>query len=162
MIGVEQLVPVDVGKMVQNALSLFSDLKGVKVENHCMGVEGVADSLLVQVFHNLIDNSSKYGEKATTVNIYAEKADDHSMRLFYRDDGVGIGDAHLRAHLFEKGFGRNTGLGLYLIRKICEVYGWVVQEKGQPGEGVCFEFTVPANARHTTHSVDCAKGRHTQ
>lgn len=44
MIGVEQLVPVDVGKMVQNALSLFSDLKGVEVENHCRGVEVIADS----------------------------------------------------------------------------------------------------------------------
>jgi len=56
-------------------------------------------------------------------------------------------DTHLRQHLFQKGFGKSTGLGLYLIRKICEVYGWAVQEKGQPGEGVYFEFTIPTNAR---------------
>jgi len=142
MIGVEELVPTDVGKMVQNALSLFSDLKGVRVENHCLGFEVIADSLLTQVFYNLIDNSLKYGEKTSFIRIIAEKFDEHSFKLIYRDDGVGVDD-QFRQCLFEKGRGKGTGLGLYLIRTICEVYGWQVSENGQAGEGAQFEFTIP-------------------
>jgi len=143
MIGVEELVPVDIGKMVQNALSFFSDLKGVKVENQCIGFEVIADSLLTRVFYNLIDNSLKYGEKISTIHIFAQKLGEDSVKLCFRDDGVGI-DKCFKEHLFERGFGKGTGFGLYLIRKICEVYGWKVNENGQPGQGAQFEFTIPA------------------
>ena len=143
MIGVEELVPVDISCMVQNAVYLFSDLKGVKVENRCVGFEVIADSLLTQVFYNLIDNSLKYGEKISTIRIYAQKLNEKSFKLFFKDDGVGI-DENSKQHLFERGFGKGTGFGLYLINKICEVYGWTVKENGQPGQGAQFEFTIPA------------------
>ena len=142
MIGVEELVPVDIGKMVQNALSLFADLKGVKIENKCTGFEVIADSLLTQVFYNLIDNSLKYGEKTSTISIFAERLSEGSVKLCFKDDGVGL-DKNFREHLFERGFGKGTGFGLYLIRKVCEVYGWTVKENGQPGQGAQFEFIIP-------------------
>ncbi len=147
MIGVEELGPLDVGKTVTNALTLFSDLKGVVVENRCGGLEVIADSLLTQVFYNLIDNSLKYGEKVTAISIFAEKLDDCSVRLCYRDDGVGICDKNIREHLFQKGFGKGTGFGLFLIRKICEIYGWSVRESGKAGQGVQFEFIIPPRGR---------------
>ena len=142
MIGSEDLVNTDVGVMIQNAVSLFSDFKGVTIENKCNGFTTLADSLLTQVFHNLIDNSLKYGEKITKIRIYAGKNDDGSATLIYKDNGVGI-DARTKMHLFQKGFGKGTGFGLYLIRKICDVYGWTVEEKGHLGEGVQFEFRIP-------------------
>jgi PAS domain S-box-containing protein len=142
MIGVEELVTVDIGKMVQNALSLFADLKGIKVENKCTGFEVIADSLLTQVFYNLIDNSLKYGEKTSTISIFAQKLSEGLVKLCFKDDGVGL-DKHFREHLFERGFGKGTGFGLYLIRKICEVYGWTVKENGQPSQGAQFEFMIP-------------------
>jgi PAS domain S-box-containing protein len=142
MIGVEELVPVDVGRMVQNALSLFSDLKGVKVENQCIGFEVIADSLLTQVFYNLVDNSLQHGVKTRSIRIFAQKFDEHSVKLIYKDDGVGVDD-QFREHLFEQGCGIGTGLGLCLIRTICDVYGWQVKENGQAGKGAQFEFTIP-------------------
>ena len=142
MIGVEELVPVDIGQMVQNALSLFSDLKGVKVENHCIGFEVIADSLLTQVFYNLIDNSLKYGEKISTISIFAQKLGENSVKLCFKDDGIGI-DKKFKDRLFERGFGKGTGFGLYLIHKICEVYNWKVKETGRLGHGVQFEFIIP-------------------
>ena len=136
------MVPVDIGKMVQNALSLFSDLKGAKVENQCVGFEVIADSLLTQVFYNLIDNSLKYGEKTSIISIFSEKLSEGAVKLCFKDDGVGL-DKKFREHLFERGFGKGTGFGLYLINKICEVYGWTVKENSQPGQGAQFEFIIP-------------------
>ncbi len=142
MIGGEELVSTDVGRMIQNAVSLFSDLKGVKIENQCVGFETLADSMLTEVFQNLIDNSLKYGEKISNIRIHTEKNEDGSVNLIYEDDGVGI-DASMKEHLFQKGFGKGTGFGLYLIRKICDVYCWTVQEEGQSGKGAKFEFAIP-------------------
>jgi PAS domain S-box-containing protein len=142
MIGLEELVTVDVGKMVQNALNLISDLKGIKVENRCMGFEVIADSLLTQVIYNLMDNTLKYGANVQNISISAQRFDKDSFKLIYKDDGAGIDD-QFRENLFEKGCGRGTGLGLYLIRTISEVYGWTVKETGQAGKGVQFEFTIP-------------------
>lgn len=144
MIGSEEIVSIDVGNIVQNAISLFSDIKDVKIENRCYGFKVLADSLLTQVFHNLIDNSLKYGLKIQKIKIYTVKNEDGSAKLCYEADGVGI-ETDAKKHLFQKGFGKGTGYGLYLIRKISEVYGWSVHEKGQQGKGVLFEFKIPSN-----------------
>jgi len=48
-LGVEQLACMDVGKAVDGAVSLFSDLKGVKIVNECEGLTALADSLLSQL-----------------------------------------------------------------------------------------------------------------
>ncbi|XHH10336.1 MAG: PAS domain S-box protein [Candidatus Bathyarchaeia archaeon] len=144
MLGVEDLALVNLGHMVQNAVYLFSDLRNVKIVNQCENVKVKADSLLTQVFYNLIDDSLKYGQKITTITVNGEKIGESTFKLFYKDDGVGIEEQHKR-NIFKKGYGRGTGFGLYLIQKIIDVYGWTVEENGHFGEGVQFEFTIPLN-----------------
>jgi len=143
MIGGQELVQIDVGEMIQNSISLFSDLKRVKIENQCKGFETVADSMVCEIFHNLIDNTLKYGQKTTKIRMYTKTNDDGSHSIIYEDDGVGL-DERAKKHLFQKGFGKGTGYGLYLISQICEVYSWTVQENGEQGKGVRFEFRIPA------------------
>jgi signal transduction histidine kinase len=43
----------------------------------------------------------------------------------------------------KEGYGKGTGYGLYLIRKICEVYGWTIRETGKQGIGARFTITIP-------------------
>lgn len=45
--------------------------------------------------------------------------------------------------LFKEGFGTggSTGYGLYLIKKLTEVYG-MAQETGDPGRGATFTITI--------------------
>jgi PAS domain S-box-containing protein len=142
-LGTEQLVNMDVGKAVEGAVSLFSDLKGVKIVNECGGLTVLADSLLSQLFYNLIDNSLKYGERTKQIKVYyKERSAD--LELVYEDDGVGIPD-NMRSNLFKEGFtlGKGTGYGLFMIRRICEVYGWTIQETGKHGKGAQFTITIP-------------------
>src|SRR5271157_253137 len=144
MLGVEELTYIDVEDAIQKAVSLFSDLKGIKVMNECRGLTVLADSLLRQLFYNLIDNSLKYGRKATKVNVHFEKTSRDELKLLYEDDGVGILDDE-KPNLFKEGYttGKGSGYGLYLIKKMVEVYGWAIQETGEPGRGVQFTITIP-------------------
>ncbi|MGD0979543.1 MAG: ATP-binding protein [Candidatus Bathyarchaeia archaeon] len=48
-----------------------------------------------------------------------------------------------KPNLFKEGYGRGTGYGLYLIKKMMEVYGWTIQETGEPGRGAQFTITIP-------------------
>lgn len=144
MLGAEELVYIDVEKTVNEAMSLFSDLNGVKVKNECRGLSLLADSLLRQLFYNLIDNSLKHGQKTTRLKAYYEKADQNQLKLIYEDDGVGIAAAD-KPKLFTEGYstGGGSGYGLYLIKKMTEVYGWTIQETGEPGKGVQYVMTIP-------------------
>ncbi|MFP3985418.1 MAG: PAS domain S-box protein [Candidatus Bathyarchaeia archaeon] len=147
-LGVEQPSYMDVGKSVDEAASLFSDLKGVKIVNECGGLTVLADSLLNQLFYNLVDNSLKYGEKIRQIKIHYRTPSADQLELVYEDDGVGIPDS-MRSNLFKEGFtsGKGTGYGLFMIKRICEVYGWTVQETGTPGKGACFIMSMPRKNR---------------
>lgn len=143
MLGVEELTYVKVEEAVQEAVSLFSDLKAAKVRNECKGLTVLADSLLRQLFYNLIDNSLKHGKKVRQIRINYE-IDGDRLRLFYEDDGVGL-PPEAKARIFQQGYttGMGTGFGLYLIKKITEVYGWTIEENGKTGKGARFVMTIP-------------------
>jgi signal transduction histidine kinase len=145
MLGAEELVYINVEKTVNEAVSLFSGLNNVKVTNDCHGLHVLADSLLRQLFYNLIDNSLKHGEKTTQIRIHCEKTEANQLKLTYEDDGAGIPE-DVRQKLFTEGFttGQGSGYGLYLIKKMVEVYGWTVQETGETGKtGARFVMTIP-------------------
>jgi PAS domain S-box-containing protein len=142
MIGSQERVDVNVGKLVSDAASLFTDLKRVEIVNECGDFQVQADSLLMELFHNLIDNSLKYGEKITQIRVYTQPDNDGSTCLIYEDDGVGV-DPAIKANIFQKGFGKGTGYGLWLIRRICEMYGWTIEETGEPGKGARFVMKIP-------------------
>jgi len=143
MLGVEELTYVNVEEAVQEAVSLFSDLKAVDVKDECKGLTVLADSLLRQLFYNLIDNSLKHGGKARQIRTHYEIEGDR-LRLFYEDDGVGL-PPEAKARIFQQGYttGMGTGYGLYLIKKITEVYGWTMEENGKAGKGARFVMTIP-------------------
>jgi len=141
-LGMEELAYMDVEKNIGEAVSLFSDLHGVKVVNDCKGLMVLADSLLKQVFYNLIHNSLRHGETVARIRVYYEEGGKDRLKLVYEDDGVGISKAE-KEKIFREGYGKGTGYGLYLIRKTCEVYGWAIRETGKQGKGAEFVITIP-------------------
>jgi len=108
------------------------------------GAEVWADPLVVKVFYNLMDNAVSYGGKITTIRFFAEEsADDHLIVCEDDGDGVVAGE---KEKIFERGFGKNTGLGLALSREILSITGITIRETGEPGKGARFEMTVPKGA----------------
>lgn len=147
-LGAEALSFIDVGQTMREALELFSDPLGFKVECECPDLSLLADSALTQLFYNLIDNTRKYGKKTTIVRVRYEKADDDYLKLIYEDNGIGI-SAENKLQLFKKGFstGGSTGFGLFLIKEMMEVYGWSIEEIGAPVEGVKFVVSIPKTTK---------------
>ena len=141
-IGMEELVYADVEKSFEEVVMLFSDLHGANIVNDCHGLTVLADSLLRQLFYNLIDNSLKHGEKVSRIRVYHEEVGKNQLKLVYEDDGVGIPKAE-KKKIFIEGYGKGTGYGLFLIRKMCEVYGWTIRETGKQGKGAQFTITIP-------------------
>jgi signal transduction histidine kinase len=114
---------------------------GVQLSVSTGGLQVYADPLLEKVFENLIDNSLRHGEHVRNIEVSCEKRDT-GLVLLYRDDGAGIPGTE-KEKIFEKGFGKNTGLGLFLTREILAITGLSIRECGQYGSGVLFEIQVP-------------------
>ncbi|HEX9862885.1 MAG TPA: PAS domain S-box protein [Candidatus Bathyarchaeia archaeon] len=151
-VGVEELEYIDVEGHLNEAVSLFSDLRDAELINECHGLTVLADSLLRQVFYNLIDNTLKYGEKVSKVRVHY-KEEENQLKLMYEDNGVGIPE-EIKSNLFKEGFGKGTGYGLYLMKRICEAYGWTIQETGKHGQGAQFTMTIPRSSKDGKKSYE--------
>jgi PAS domain S-box-containing protein len=143
-LGVEELTYVNVEKAVDEATALLSSTSNVKLTNETQGLTVLADSFLRQLYYNFIDNSLKHGQHATRIKVHFEKTEEEKLNIIYEDDGIGV-PAENKPMLFKEGFstGGTSGYGLYLIRKMIEVYGWTIEENGEPGKGAKFVMTIP-------------------
>ncbi|NLL10459.1 MAG: PAS domain S-box protein [Methanomicrobiales archaeon] len=104
-------------------------------------VEIYADAMMVKVLENLFENAYRHGGTVTTISISTRKDGDRLV-ILVEDDGAGIADDE-KERIFERGYGKNTGLGLFLAREILAITGISISETGVPGKGARFEITVP-------------------
>jgi PAS domain S-box-containing protein len=130
---VRDLFDSAVKDVIPGKISLKNDLPA--------GGEIFADPLIIKVFYNLMDNSVWYGRKITAIRFSVEESGDEHI-ILCEDDGVGIPAAE-KEKIFERGFGNNTGLGLYLSREILAITGITIIETGEQGKGARFEIRVP-------------------
>ena len=120
-------------------------MRDVHVDIDRTNLEIFADSLFEKVFFNLIDNALRYGgEQMKTIRVSSQESDT-SLTILCEDDGVGI-TAEDKKRLFTKGFGKHTGLGLFLSREILAITGITITENGTPDKGARFEIVVPKGA----------------
>ncbi|MCX6699019.1 MAG: PAS domain S-box protein, partial [Methanomicrobiales archaeon] len=112
------------------------------------GMDVFADPLIAKVFYNLMDNAFRYGGKITTIRFSALECDGNHV-ILCEDDGDGV-PANEKKKIFDRGFGKNTGLGLALSREILDITGITICETGEPGKGARFEITVPKEAFRST------------
>lgn len=131
----------------QSAALIFERAKGfglaggIEAEARLDGVEVLADPLLDRVFTVLMDNSRRHGRRVTKITA-GYRVEDDSLVIVYEDDGVGICLLD-KQRIFERGYGTDSGLGLFLARQILEVTGMTIREVGVCEKGARFEIVVP-------------------
>jgi PAS domain S-box-containing protein len=120
---------------VPPAVTLDADLDGARV---------YADPMLAKVFFNLLDNSVRHGQRVSRIRVSSHFSG-KDMVLVWEDNGTGIA-ADEKERIFERGFGKNTGLGMFLAREILSLTGISITETGVPGSGARFELLIPKGA----------------
>ncbi len=120
-------------------ISLQTDLQGYSI---------YADPMLEKVFFNLLDNSVRHGERVTAIRITA-RIFGSDLVIVWEDNGIGIPEED-KERIFERGYGKNSGLGLFLVREVLSLTGITISETGTPGTGARFEITVPKGTYRRT------------
>jgi PAS domain S-box-containing protein len=130
----------------QTFLFAISHLDFSKISHNLdvANLEVYADPLLEKVFFNLMENVLRHGRSASRVRLsYQEKTDE--LVLFIEDNGIGIPQEE-KQMIFDRGHGKNTGLGLFLVREILSITGMSVKETGIYSTGTRFEIHIPKGA----------------
>ncbi len=129
-----------VGRQLELVTDIPSDLPDVFADQRRMR----------QVLLNLLENAFKFTPEGGTVNLTLLHRTNQWVQVSICDSGPGIPTGEQERIFQERvrlpqtsGTTSGFGVGLSVCRRIAEVHGgriWVVSE---PGEGACFNFTVP-------------------
>jgi len=107
--------------------------------------------LLKNIIDNLVINSSKYSPGGTEITIKLAKKNSNTLLFSVADNGIGIPkNEHYK--VFKK-FSRTnnavaynasgTGLGLYIVKSILDVFGGKIWFKSEENKGAIFYFSLP-------------------
>jgi len=137
-----------------NWQDLQTIIEGIKddqipIGQSCGRYQVLADPMIEKVFSNLMENTIRYAEGATGIKIQCEEQDDGMLVITWEDDGPGIPDDQ-KEKIFQRGYGRNTGLGLFFSREILSITGISIAETGVYGKGARFEIRVPGGVWQRT------------
>ncbi|WP_063533115.1 HAMP domain-containing sensor histidine kinase [Burkholderia sp. MSMB1589WGS] len=146
--GIEQ---VGLARMIETALTPFAERladKGVETRVDVpRGIHVKANrSALAIVLSNLVDNAARHTDRGHVRFSYA------GGWLRIEDTGSGI-QASALPHLFERFYraerhdagGRGFGIGLAIVKKICDRYGWQIELESEPGRGTRVSLYLPAD-----------------
>lgn len=130
----------DVVQSIMDAHSHWTQLK-MRIDPALVGMQLYADPLVNKVFYNLMDNAIRHGGDISGIEVNLEKGDDF-YSIIWEDNGVGIPE-DMKERIFAQGVGKNTGLGLFLVREILAITNISIIEDGVPGEGARFRIDIP-------------------
>lgn len=138
----ERREPVDLAALIEESIDKHQHLLGQRPVDICQEILArprvAADAnLLAIVIANLIRNSFTYTERGS-VRI---RLDEQSLSV--ADTGLGIPRAALDKvfqRLYKGARSEGAGIGLSLVRKICDRYGWSVTLDSVEGQGTRAEL----------------------
>ena len=152
--------PHDAFQLVRATVADFSEqasANGFRVESDIGSPEGSAAAIIKvdeeafrRAFRNLLDNAMKYSPDCRTVWVNGA-LEDHRVLISVRDQGMGI-DGDEKQAIFQK-FVRGqaaknagikgTGIGLAMVRQICEAMGGEIRLQSEAGVGSTFTLVLP-------------------
>ncbi len=116
---------------IDNNITIKSDLKWIRF-----------------IFTQIITNAVQYSSKGGKVIIYCEEGNSH-LKICFKDSGCGIAKEDM-GRIFDLFFtGKNgrarsesTGIGLYLVKKVCDNMGYSIEVDSIPQLGTTFKIVV--------------------
>lgn len=153
---------MEINRLVEESLLHFNEpaqSKNIKIKTVLSRtldpLVGDADNVL-RILDNLISNAVKYSSSNTSV-IISTKQIDGNIQISIRDQGPGISPEDQKK-LFGKftklsnrptGNESSTGLGLYIVKKICSTMNGSIRCESEIGCGATFIVELPAAIKPT-------------
>ena len=120
---------------------LGNDKISVEIQQNCLLSMQAAEKVLGILFTNLLRNAFSY----TRQGVIAITIDDKQVSV--SDTGVGMTQQQLQ-HVFEPFYRAHAdsnghGLGLTIVKQLCNRYGWKLKIRSKQGEGTCITVIFP-------------------
>lgn len=151
---------VDLADVVSDAVELFRPLAedaGLSLECRvppACRIDG-DKGLLRRMIANLLDNAIRYTPAGGAVFVAVDSLTPDTSECLVEDTGHGISPEN-HSRVFERFFRcdpsrsrAGAGLGLSLVRAVCEAHGGTVTVESAPAQGSRFAVALPRNARTT-------------
>ncbi len=157
-----QTQPIDLKDMVSDVLNFHK--KEAEYRNITIHVD-IPETIplietdrgkLQQIILNLVNNAFQAIDNGCFLDIRAEMDGPEHVRLFIRDNGYGISEAHLNK-VFEPFFttkkeGQGTGLGLSITYGLVQKLHGTIMVQSKTGEGTTFVVTLPTQTQKESHA----------
>lgn len=117
------------------------------------------ETLLTELFSNLITNAVKYNDKENPKVEVSWKERPDRYLVWVRDNGQGIKERYLEKifKVFEKLNPRDnpegTGIGLAVCKRIVEEHRGEIWAESEPGKGTTFYFTLPGKENQVRENI---------
>jgi heavy metal sensor kinase len=159
-----QWVKFDLAELVATTadqMSLLAEDKKISVlcdSTAAVIIEG-DQGKLKQVVVNLLDNAIKYTPNGGRIRLKIAQEEGYAV-LDISDDGIGI-PAEALPHVFKRFFRVDgsrsrdqggAGLGLSIVKSICDAHGALVEVSSTPGHGSRFRVRQPLAAEPLAHA----------
>ncbi len=105
-------------------------------------LEVYADPIIRKVFTTLLENAIRHGGEISKIQFTYQLKDD-GLIILCEDDGEGI-QTDEKEYIFDQGYGKHTGVGLFLAREILSITDLSIREVGIFGNGARFEIFIPS------------------
>ncbi len=138
-----------------NSFQVLANKKGIRLEKQFKEdiTLNVDEELMITLFNNLISNAIKYSDHGK-VCVTMEIENEHLI-ISIQDEGVGLSQEDCnrifeRFYRVDKARSRNSGgsgLGLSIVRSICEAHQASVSVKSKLGVGTTFKIKFKVNTK---------------
>jgi len=148
---------------VVETLELVKDNASVKFENATVTLvsdkpdyQVMADEFhFYNITYNIVENAIKYGTASPEILISVSTEVGRGVQLQFKDNGPGIASEHLdfvfdrfyRVPRENKKEVEGFGIGLFYVKKICELHGWKISIKNNvDAPGLTISIYVPKSS----------------
>lgn len=135
-----------------NRFKRISEMKNIKVENKVCDINiKTHESLFTDLVTNIYENAIKYNKTNGQITIKCEK-NKKNIKLIIEDRGIGIKKEDL-PRIFERFYVadkqrtrtlKSTGLGLSIVKHICDYLNYDIKVESKYGYGSKFIISIPA------------------
>lgn len=147
----------DLNTMIKNVVLRNKDdflTLHISVETKNLNKKVLTDSKWFEyILNQIVSNAKKYKKEKDSMIHFEAEEDENEIKISIKDNGIGIKESDL-PKVFEKSFtgenGHNTkestGMGLFLVKKMCEQLGHQVEIESLENEYTKVTITISKNS----------------